>query len=89
VTPGYPYPVFGDFMPSGPELGEQMGKVLVLYHSASGNTAAMARLVAEGAGLIPGTDVRLREVDAATPGDVYWCDGLGNDFLVGENRIEQ
>jgi len=53
-----------------------MGKVLVLYHSASGNTAAMARLVAEGAGLIPGTEVRPREVDAATPDDVYWCDGL-------------
>jgi NAD(P)H dehydrogenase (quinone) len=53
-----------------------MGKVLVLYHSASGNTAAMARLVAEGAGLIPGAEVRLREVDAATPDDVYWCDGL-------------
>src|SRR3954465_7359918 len=53
-----------------------MGKVLVLYHSASGNTAMMARLVGEGAGLIPGTEVRLREVDAATPGDVYWCDGL-------------
>ena len=42
-----------------------MGKVLVLYHSASGNTAAMAALVAEWAGLIPGTEVRLREVDAA------------------------
>ncbi|MFO0798498.1 MAG: flavodoxin family protein [Gemmataceae bacterium] len=53
-----------------------MGKVLVLYHSASGNTAAMARLVAEGAGLIPGTEVRVRDVDAATPGDVHWCDGL-------------
>jgi NAD(P)H dehydrogenase (quinone) len=53
-----------------------MGKVLVLYHSASGNTATMAGLVAEGAGQIPGTEVRVREVDAATPGDVYWCDGL-------------
>jgi NAD(P)H dehydrogenase (quinone) len=53
-----------------------MGKVLVLYHSASGSTAAMARLVAEGAGRIPGTEVRVREVDAATPGDVSWCDGL-------------
>ena len=42
-----------------------MGKVLVLYHSASGNTATMARLVAEGAGVIPDTDVRLRELDAA------------------------
>jgi NAD(P)H dehydrogenase (quinone) len=53
-----------------------MGKVLVLYHSASGNTAKMAALVAEGAGLIPGTEVRTREVDAATPDDVFWCDGL-------------
>lgn len=53
-----------------------MGKVLVLYHSASGNTATMARLVAEGAGIIPDTDVRLREVDVATPADVHWCDGL-------------
>src|SRR6187200_892517 len=53
-----------------------MGKVLVLYHSASGNTAVMARLVVEGAGMIPDTEVRLREVDEATPDDVYWCDGL-------------
>ena len=53
-----------------------MGKVLVLYHSASGNTAKMANLVAEGAGLISGTEVRKREVGEATPDDVYWCDGL-------------
>ena len=56
-----------------------MGKVLVLYHSASGNTAAMARLVAEGAGLIPDTEVCLREGEAATHDDVYWCDGLAVD----------
>ena len=53
-----------------------MGKVLVLYHSASGNTAAMARLIAEGAGAIPATEVRVRDVESATPDDVYWCDGL-------------
>jgi NAD(P)H dehydrogenase (quinone) len=53
-----------------------MGKVLVLYHSASGNTAAMARLIAEGASDIPGTEVRVREVESATPDDIYWCDGL-------------
>src|ERR1700759_1083240 len=53
-----------------------MGKVLVLYHSASGNTARMAELVAEGAGLIPGTEVRVREVNVAAPDDVHWCDGL-------------
>lgn len=53
-----------------------MGKILVLYHSASGNTAKMADLVAEGAGLIPGSEVRVREVADAVPDDVYWCDGL-------------
>lgn len=53
-----------------------MAKVLILYHSASGNTAAMAALVAEGARLIPGTEVRTKTVDEATPDDVYWCDGI-------------
>ena len=53
-----------------------MGKVLVLYHSASGNTAKMAALVAEGATQIPQVEVRLREVDAASADDVLWCDGL-------------
>jgi NAD(P)H dehydrogenase (quinone) len=53
-----------------------MGKVLVLYDSASGNTAKMAELVATGAGGISGIEVRLRQVEAATPDDVVWCDGL-------------
>ena len=53
-----------------------MGKVLVLYDSASGNTAKMAGLVAEGAGSIPGIEVRLRNLDQATADDVLWCDGL-------------
>jgi NAD(P)H dehydrogenase (quinone) len=53
-----------------------MGKVLVLYDSASGNTAKMARLVAEGAESIAGMEVRLRKVEEATPEDVLWCDGL-------------
>ncbi len=53
-----------------------MGKVLVLFDSASGNTAKMATLVAEGAGIIPGIEVRLRKVDEAAADDVLWCDGL-------------
>ena len=55
---------------------ERMGKILVLFQSASGNTAKMADLVAEGARLIPGIEVRVREVLAAVPEDVNWCDGL-------------
>src|SRR6202048_2066949 len=53
-----------------------MGKVLVLYDSASGNTEKMAGLVAKGAEAIAGVDVRLRKIDEATPDDVLWCDGL-------------
>jgi NAD(P)H dehydrogenase (quinone) len=53
-----------------------MGKVLVLYDSASGNTAKMAALVAQGAGSIPGIEVSLRKVEEATADDVLWCDGL-------------
>jgi NAD(P)H dehydrogenase (quinone) len=53
-----------------------MGKVLILYHSASGNTAKMAALVAQGAEGIPGIEVRLRDVESATADDVLWCDGL-------------
>src|SRR5215472_1916475 len=53
-----------------------MGKVLVLYDSASGNTAKMAALVAEGAANISGIEVRLRKVEEATPDDILWCDGL-------------
>ena len=53
-----------------------MGKVLVLYDSASGNTEKMAGLVAEGAGTIAGTHLRLRKVEEASADDVLWCDGL-------------
>src|SRR5882757_10662882 len=53
-----------------------MGKVLVLHDSASGNTAKMAALVAEGVAGIPGTEVRVRSVAEATADDVTWCDGL-------------
>jgi NAD(P)H dehydrogenase (quinone) len=53
-----------------------MNKILVLFDSASGNTKAMAHLIAEGAATIAGTEVRLRHVDEATAYDVVWCDGL-------------
>jgi len=53
-----------------------MGKVPVLYDSASGNTAKMTSLVAKGAGSIPGVKVHLRKVEEASSDDVLWCDGL-------------
>ncbi len=53
-----------------------MGKVLVLYDTASGNTRKMAELVAQGAQSVPGTEVRLRSVEEATADDLLWCDGI-------------
>lgn len=53
-----------------------MGKVLVLFDSATGNTRKMACLVAEGASQVPGTEVRVRPVAEALAEDVLWCDGI-------------
>lgn len=53
-----------------------MNKILVLYDSLTGNVAQMAKLVQEGALEVPGTDVRLRNLEDATAEDVLWCDGL-------------
>jgi NAD(P)H dehydrogenase (quinone) len=53
-----------------------MNKILVLYDSATGNTAKMAALVAEGAREVSDTEVRIRNLDEATAEDVLWCDGL-------------
>ncbi len=53
-----------------------MNKILVLYDSQSGNVAQMAALVAEGAGQVPDTEVRVLHIGEATAGDVIWCDGI-------------
>lgn len=53
-----------------------MNNVLVLYDSASGHTAKMAALVAEGAREVAEMEVRLRHLDEAEAEDVLWCDGL-------------
>jgi NAD(P)H dehydrogenase (quinone) len=54
----------------------RQARILVLYHTNTGNTRLMADLVAEGAAGVPETDVRLRGVDEATADDLLWCDGL-------------
>ena len=51
-------------------------KILVLFDSNTGNVARMAAFVAEGAGRIAATEVRLLSIDQATAADVIWCDGL-------------
>jgi len=51
-------------------------RILVLYHTTTGNTKLMADLVVEGAAAVPETEVRLRGVDEATADDLVWCDGV-------------
>jgi NAD(P)H dehydrogenase (quinone) len=52
------------------------GRILVLYHTETGNTRLMAELVAEGAETAPETEVRLRSISEATVDDLAWCDGM-------------
>jgi NAD(P)H dehydrogenase (quinone) len=56
--------------------GTRIGHILVLYFSRDGHTKMMAELVAEGAGSVPLTEVRLKTVAEATADDLMWCDGI-------------
>lgn len=53
-----------------------MAKILVVYHSLSGNTKAAAEAVAEGARSVPGTHIILKTGPEATPEDLTECDGI-------------
>ena len=55
---------------------DRPARILVLYFSRDGHTRMMAELVAEGAGVVPQTEVRLRSVTEATAEDLVWCDGV-------------
>ena len=53
-----------------------MAKVLVVYHTQSGNTEEMAKAVAEGATSTPGTEVILKKAADTTADDVVNCDAV-------------
>src|SRR5574342_86731 len=50
--------------------------VLVVYHSATGNTEKMAQGVAEGAKAVPATSVVLKRVGEVTDGDLLSSDAV-------------
>src|SRR5262245_42746578 len=50
--------------------------VLVVYHSATGNTEKMAQGVAEGAKAVPGTTVVLKRVSEVAAADLSSCDAV-------------
>jgi NAD(P)H dehydrogenase (quinone) len=51
-------------------------KVLVTYHSLSGNTERMAEAVADGAKAVPGTVVVLKRVGQVTAEDLFSSDAV-------------
>ncbi|MFO0707388.1 MAG: NAD(P)H-dependent oxidoreductase [Nitrospira sp.] len=51
-------------------------KVLVAYHSLSGNTERMAEAVVEGARSVAGTEVQLKRVGQVTADDLFSSDAL-------------
>lgn len=53
-----------------------MPKVLVIYHSQSGNTEKMAKAVAEGARRVSGTEVILKKATEATLEDLVSSSGI-------------
>ncbi|MGK9477580.1 flavodoxin family protein [Melioribacter sp. OK-6-Me] len=53
-----------------------MGKVLILYYSKDGSTEKMAKYVAEGALQIPGTEIRIKNINTASREDIIWCNGV-------------
>ena len=53
-----------------------MGKVLIVYHSQSGNTKAAAEAVAQGAREVSGTEVVIKEGLHATRKDLLSCGAI-------------
>lgn len=53
-----------------------MAKILIVYHSQTGNTEKMAQAVAEGAAAIEGVNVAIKRAADATAEDLLWADGI-------------
>jgi multimeric flavodoxin WrbA len=58
------------------KAGASMAKILIVYHSQTGNTERMAKAVAEGAAGIEGAQVILKRAAEATLQDLLDCHGL-------------
>ena len=56
--------------------GDNVAKILIVYHSQTGHTEKMARAVAEGAEAIEDATVLLKRAAEATAEDLLWADGI-------------
>ncbi len=54
-----------------------MSKVLVVFHSQSGNTEALARAVKEGAESVEAVEAEVKRAFDADANDLLSCDGVG------------
>jgi len=53
-----------------------MAKVLIVYHTLSGNTEKMAKAFAEGANSVQGTEAIIKKAFDATLEDLLGCDAI-------------
>ncbi len=53
-----------------------MGKVIVQYYSKTGHIQQMAKLVAKGAVLVDGLEIKLKTFEVSTAEDILWVDGI-------------
>jgi len=70
------YVAFGSNLVSAAEWAPTAIKVLVAYHSQSGNTERMAEAVVEGAKSLAGTIVVLKRVGQVTADDLFSSDAI-------------
>ena len=54
-----------------------MAKVLIVYHSHTGNTEEMAKAVSEGAKSVAGVETTLKKAREANADDLLGCDAVG------------
>ncbi|MFB3766516.1 MAG: flavodoxin family protein [Methanotrichaceae archaeon] len=54
----------------------EMAKVLIVYHTLSGNTEKMAEAFADGTRSVPGTDAVLKKAVDASLEDLLGCDAV-------------
>ena len=53
-----------------------LAKVLIVYHTLSGNTEKMAKAFADGARSVPGTEAVLKKAFDASLEDLLGCDAI-------------
>jgi len=53
-----------------------MPKILIAYHTKSGNTEKIAKLIAEGAKTVPGVTVELKKAETINPQETAEADAI-------------